>query len=124
LQLRQEEPAVPHEDLYAPEPEEPPGKVYIGAAEPAAEEEAPPGQGQRLLPHHYFSMLLLLLVPIVNILVLVIWSAGKRTNPHRQSFARGALIFLLTLTLLAALALAWHNVMRVLYPNGWQFVWQ
>jgi len=91
--------------------------IYLDTAEPQA---APPA----LLPQQYFSMLLLLLLPVVNVVVLSVWSFARRVNPHRQSFARGALIFLLVLTLLAGLALAWYNIMRVLYPNGWQFIWQ
>jgi hypothetical protein len=102
-----------------------PEKIYVKTPPPGdGVANAIPAHHGRLLPYQYFSLLLLLLLPVINVVVLAVWSFSGRGNVHRQSFARGALIFLLVLTLLAGLVLAWYNIMQELYPYGWQFIWQ
>lgn len=55
----------------------------------------------------FFLTNLVLLVPVVNILLLFVWSFRKQTNQNRQSYARSILIWLgIIILLLAVIVIA------------------
>ncbi|MEA4816420.1 MAG: zinc-ribbon domain-containing protein [Lachnospiraceae bacterium] len=41
---------------------------------------------------NYMLMFILMYIPVVNIILLFVWSFGKNANPNKRNFARAALI--------------------------------
>ncbi len=50
-----------------------------------------PGAGP-LRVGQYIGILLLMIVPILNIILLFVWSFGGSVNPNKKNFARASLI--------------------------------
>ena len=76
----------------------PPAPVY---SYPAQTAYAPPrpaaysgqtGGSEPLRVGQYIGMLLLMYVPLINIILLFMWSFGSSVNPNKKNFARASLI--------------------------------
>lgn len=75
---------VPPATTYAPPAQAAsPAQVYYTPAQTEIEQ---------LSVGQYIGMLLLLWVPILNIILLFMWSFGSSVNPNKKNFARAILI--------------------------------
>ncbi|NLZ27351.1 MAG: hypothetical protein GX887_00120, partial [Firmicutes bacterium] len=70
-------------DRGTPVSDDPPGTFPKTRALQGKE---PLGVGQ------YIGMFLLMCVPLLNIIMLFVWSFGSPVNPNRKNFARASLI--------------------------------
>lgn len=58
----------------------------------------------------YFVMLFLLAIPLLNLLLLLVWSLGGTSNVNKQNLSRAIMIFMiLTAILWAGLAFAMYR---------------
>jgi hypothetical protein len=49
----------------------------------------------------WLVVLILLMIPLVNLIMLIIWSIDKSGNPNRRSFAQAVLLFMAALLVLS-----------------------
>ncbi len=84
----------------APPPPDPPDvpvpaevpKARVEPASPAPPPAVPTPEGKALTVGQYFLFLLLCAIPVVNLVLLLVWSFGSRTCPARKNLARAILV--------------------------------
>ena len=50
----------------------------------------------------WIIVLILTCIPVLNLIMLIIWSLDKRGNPNRRSFAQAVLIFVAVMLVLSS----------------------
>lgn len=75
----------------------------------------------------WIGILFLMCIPAVNLFLAIIWACGGCSKQQKTTFARGALVVMFTLTLLAVIALVTvlvifrtHGIPYYFYDGYWQ----
>lgn len=55
----------------------------------------------------YLLLFLVLAIPILNIILLLVWSFSKEENTNRKNFARAALIYVIVISILQVFFFLW-----------------
>ena len=75
------------------------------------QEETPLAPSMKI--SEWIIVLILTCIPILNLIMLIIWSLDERGNPNRRSFARAVLIFMAILLVLSSFYLG--RMIGILY---------
>lgn len=75
-----------------------------------------------LSPGQYLSIFLLMCVPILNIILLFVWSFGSRANLNKKNFARASLILLACAAVLLPLTILFFGELYLPTPTNEQII--